>query len=73
MWSFGAPQCEGIWRPPDAGSVGGAHGLQQHLVRRDAQGQAQRAIAIVRIEPIVAGAQHHAGGHLDGLVPAPLI
>ena len=31
--------------------------------------QAQRAVAVVRVDPILAGAQRHAGGHLERLVP----
>src|SRR5439155_9718580 len=45
-----------------------SYGLLQHLVRRDAQSQAQGAVAIVRIEPIVAGSHRHRGSDLHGFV-----
>ena len=35
---------------------------------RDAEGEAEGAIAVVGIDPVVAGAQSHAGGDLDGFV-----
>ncbi len=55
--------------PAAGGRVGGrAHRLLQHLERGYPQGQAQRAVAIIKVEPIVAGAQHHAGRHLHRLV-----
>ena len=50
------------------GIVGRADGLQQLLVGRHAQRQAERAIAIVGIEPVVAGPQHQAGGHQQRLM-----
>ena len=33
-----------------------------------AEGEAQRAVAIVGEEPVVAGLEHHAGGGLNGFV-----
>ena len=45
-----------------------AHGLQHHLVGRNAQRQAQRAIAIVGKEPVVAGTQGQRRAHLQRLV-----
>ena len=56
------PQCDGIWRPPEFGSSFAPTAREQHLERRHAEREAQRAIAIVRIEPVVARAQVHAGG-----------
>ncbi len=50
------------------GIVGGAHGLQQHFVGGGTQGEHQRAVAIIRIEPVVSGLEAEAGGHADGLV-----
>ncbi len=50
------------------GIVGRAYGFQQLLVRRHAQGKAERAVAIVGIEPVVAGAQHHSGGNQQRFV-----
>ena len=44
------------------GIVLGADRGEQHLERGDAELQAQRAIAVVGIEPVVAGAQRQAGG-----------
>ncbi len=56
--------------PPARGRIGGrAGGLLQHFVRRHAQRQAQGAVAVVRIDPILAGAQRHARGHLERFVP----
>ena len=50
-------------------SVGfSSHGLEQHVFRSYAQGQAQRAVAIVGKEPIVAGLEEHARGGLNGLM-----
>ena len=48
-----------------------SHGLQHHFVRCDAQRQGQRAVAIIGIEPVVAGAQHEPRGNLDGLMTGP--
>ena len=45
-----------------------ADGAQQHLERRHAELQAERAIAIVGIEPVVAGAQVHSRGSQHGFV-----
>ena len=45
-----------------------SHRTQQRLLGRDAQHQAQGAIAIVRVEPVVAGPQNQARGSLHGLV-----
>jgi hypothetical protein len=50
------------------GVGGGADGLLQHFVRRDAEGEAEGAIAVVGVKPVVGGAEGHAGGDLDGLV-----
>ena len=52
-----------------AGRIGGrAHGLQHHVVGRNAQAQAQSAIAIVREEPVVAGAEGQRRAHLQRLM-----
>ncbi len=45
-----------------------AHGGQEHFLRRHAEREAERAIAVVRVEPVVAGAQHLAGRDEHGLV-----
>ena len=45
-----------------------AHRLLQHLVRRHAQREAERAVAVIRIDPVVPAAQRHAGRHLHRLV-----
>ena len=42
------PQCDGIWRPPDGRVVLRADRLQQHLVRRHPEHEAERAVAVVR-------------------------
>ena len=52
-----------------AGRIGGrAHGLQHHVVGRDAQPKAQRAIAIVGEEPVIARTHGHCRAHLERLV-----
>src|SRR4030095_1463900 len=38
------------------------------LVRREAKREAEGAVAIVRVEPVVASAEVHAGGDEDGFV-----
>ena len=55
MFSAVCPQCDGIWRPPLLGSLIGADRREQHVERRDAELQAQRAVAVVRMKPVVAG------------------
>ena len=45
-----------------------AHGRQQHLCRRDAQRQAQRAVAVIGIEPVLPAPESHARGGRDGFV-----
>ena len=62
------PQCDGICRPCELGSSCGADGGEQHVERRHAKLEAQRAIAIVRIEPVVARLQRQAGGDQNRLV-----
>ena len=62
------PQCDGICRPPLFGSS-----LAPTADRNISSGvmpsvEAQRAVAIVREEPVVAGLQRQAGGHHDGFV-----
>ena len=42
--------------------------LQQHLLRRHAQGQAERAIAIIGIEPVIARLERHACGNQQRLM-----
>ena len=55
--------------PAAAGRVSRrAHGLQQLLLHRLAQRQAQGTVAIVGIEPVVAGLQSHACGNQQGLM-----
>ena len=51
--------------------VAGAHAREEHVVRRDAERQAQGAVAIVGIEPVVARAEVEAGSHEDGFVSGP--
>ena len=48
-----------------------AHCHQQHLVRRRPQSQAQRAIAIVGIKPVVARLQGKARRHANRLMARP--
>ncbi len=63
-----SPQCDGIWRPPEAGIVLRSDGCQQHVARSDAEHEAQRAIAIVRIEPVVRRSQLKSRRHEHRLV-----
>ena len=48
--------------------VRGADGLEQHVHGRHAQSQAERAVAVVRVKPVVPGAGRHSRGHLDSLM-----
>ena len=48
--------------------VHGADRREEHLERRHAERQAERAIAVVREEPVVAGAELQAGRDEDGFV-----
>src|SRR5580693_3673665 len=52
-----------------AGRIGGrAHGLQHHVVRRNAKRQAQSAIAIVREEPVIPRPKRECGANLQSLM-----
>ena len=46
----------------------GSHRAEQHLERRHAELQQERAVAVVGEEPVVAGPQHEAGRGQHGLV-----
>ena len=46
-----------------------ADGAQQHLERRHAEREAQRAVAVVRMKPVVRRLQDHARGGEDRFVP----
>jgi len=48
--------------------VGRAHGAQQHFERSGAQGETQRTVAIVRIEPVVGGLQRQGRSRAHGFV-----
>ena len=52
-----------------AGVVFRSNGLQQHLQRRDAHEQAERAVAVIGIEPIHARAKQQSDRGCDGFVP----
>ena len=54
--------------PAGTGVCGGAYSLQQHLVRRRAQSQAERPVAIIRIEPVVSGFKSEGRSHADGFM-----
>ena len=62
------PPVRGHLPPAGVGIVGRAHGFQQLLVRRHAQRETERAVAIVGIEPVVARAQRQSGGHQQRFV-----
>ena len=51
-----------------SGIVFRAHRLQQHVVGSDAEHEHQRAVAVIREEPIVTWFQHQTRRHLDGFV-----
>ena len=52
-----------------AGRIGGrSYSLQQHVVGHDAKGKAERPVAIVGEEPVVAGTQRQRRAHLKRLV-----
>ena len=53
--------------PAGVGVVLGAHRREQHLERGHAERQAQRAVAVVRVEPVVAGAQVQARRRRESL------
>ena len=55
------------------GIVGRADGAEQHFVGSRAQGEAERAVAIVRIEPVVAGFNAKAAATPTASWPAPEI
>ncbi len=49
----------------------GPDGCEEHLERGHAERQTERAIAIVREDPIVPGAELHPGSHEHRLVAGP--
>ena len=65
---IGMPPVRRHLPPVGARIVFGADAGEQHVERRDAELQAQRAIAIVRIEPVVARLQREAGRDEHGFV-----
>ena len=54
---------------PAGGIVLRSHGRQQHIVSRRAHLQAERPVAIVRVEPVVARLEVKRRRHADALVP----
>ena len=62
------PQCEGIWRPPELGSSLEPTALRSISSGVTPEGQAQGAIAVVRVEPVVSGFEGQARSGDDGLV-----
>ena len=68
MFSCLWPQCDGIWRPPEFGSSLAPTALRSISSGVIAERQAQRAVAVVGKEPVVAGLQLHAGCGQDRLV-----
>ncbi len=55
--------------PARMGIVLRSHSCQEHFQRRDAQRQAQCAVAIVGIDPVMAGSKHQSGRSQDSLMP----
>ena len=51
------PQWDGIWRPPEFGIVGGADRGEQLLGGGHAEAEAERAVAVVGVEPVVGRAE----------------
>jgi hypothetical protein len=49
----------------------GAHGLVEHLVRRHAEHEAERAVPVIEVEPVVGGPERHAGGGEHRFVTRP--
>ena len=45
-----------------------ADALQEHLFGRHAEGEAEGAVAVIGVEPIVAGFERHTGGGLSGFM-----
>ena len=68
MLSRLCPQWDGICRPPDAGSSLAPDRREEHFERREAERQAERAIAVVREEPVVAATEMLSGCDEDSLV-----
>src|SRR2546421_292363 len=54
--------------PPRTGMVSSAHRLQKHVVGRNTQPEAKRAIAIIRIRPVVTRFEREGGGDSDSLM-----
>ena len=61
IFHSGCPQCEGICRPAGTRIVLCADGLQQSFQRSYPQHQAQRAIAVIGINPVHAGTKKQTG------------
>ncbi len=57
--------------PARIGVVCGGDGREEHLGGRHAQRQAEGAVAVVGIEPVIGRPQHPAGGDEDRFVPRP--
>ncbi len=52
-----------------AGIVSRAHGVQEHFVRSGTQRETERAVPIVRIEPVVTRLQGKSRGHAHRFMP----
>ena len=63
------PQCDGIWRPPDAGSSFAPTEASSISSGVTPIVETERAVAVVGKEPVVAAAQVRAGGDEHRLVP----
>jgi hypothetical protein len=50
------------------GIIGRADGLLEHFMGSDAECEAKCAIAVIKVEGVVAGAESEAGRHLHGLM-----
>src|SRR5256886_16655569 len=57
------------WAATRVRVVSRCDGRQEHLRRRHAEREAQGAVAVIGIEPVVRGTQHPAGGDEHRLVP----
>ena len=68
MLSSRLAQCEGIWRPPEAGSEAAPTACRNMASGVTPRARAEGAVAIVGEEPVVAGAQVGGGGHQQGFV-----
>ncbi len=69
MRSEGMDQCDGICRPPEFGSRPAPKDFEQHILSAHAHHERERAVAIVRKDPVVPGAQNQTRRGLHCFMP----